>query len=176
MLTGLTPPITRPEEYQPNQQPATVCMERGAGEARQRVRRLRGRLTSGDHQSLHVLMIQSSSPDRDCDLPDTSHTHNNWKEARQTSCRQQTAPPQPYCSKVFTTHLHRPGDRPDSPCPVPACSGQPLSGLIGFSPAFLCLPRELAKSFTGDEQPGLVSPDSSCQVVSPHYTLWCIVW
>ena len=52
------------------------------------------------------------------------------------SCRQQTAPPQQHCSKDITAHLHRPGARPDHPCPVPVCSGQPPSGRSGFSPAF----------------------------------------
>ena len=40
------------------------------------------------------------------DLPDTSSTHDNWMEARQTSCRQQTAPPQQCCSKDVTSHPH----------------------------------------------------------------------
>ncbi len=48
--------------------------------------------------------------------------------ARQTSCRQQTAPPPPRCSKDVTAHPHRPGARPGRPCQVPARSGQPLSG------------------------------------------------
>ena len=34
-------------------------------------------------------------PPRHSDLPATSRTHHNWMAARQTSCRQQTAPPQP---------------------------------------------------------------------------------
>jgi hypothetical protein len=55
---------------------------------------------------------------------------NQIKElaARQTSCRQQTAPPPPRCSKDVTAHPHRPGARPGRPCQVPARSGQPLSG------------------------------------------------
>jgi hypothetical protein len=110
---------SRPAEYQPNRQPATVCTERGTGEARQRVGRRRGLLTSGARQSLCVLVIQSSTPDRGqhltvpistndfhchsenphapprhSNLPDTSRAHDNWKTARQTSCLQQTAPPQ----------------------------------------------------------------------------------
>jgi hypothetical protein len=40
------------------------------------------------------------------DLPDTSRTHDNWMAARQTSCRQQTAPPQQRCSKDVTAHPH----------------------------------------------------------------------
>jgi hypothetical protein len=60
-------------------------------------------------------------------------THDNRMAARQTSCRQQTAPPQPRCSKDVTAHPHRPGARPGRPCPVPACSGQPPSGRSGFS-------------------------------------------
>ena len=55
---------SRPAEYQPNRQPATVCTERGTGEARQRVGRRRGLLTSGARQSLCVLVIQYSAPDR----------------------------------------------------------------------------------------------------------------
>ena len=56
-----------PAEYQPNRQPATVCAESGAGEARQRVGRQRvgrrrGRLTSGARQSLRALVMQSSAP------------------------------------------------------------------------------------------------------------------
>jgi hypothetical protein len=61
------------------------------------------------------------------DLPATSRTHDNWMESRQTSCCQQTAVPQPCCSKDVTVHPHLPGARPDLPCPVPACSGQPPS-------------------------------------------------
>jgi hypothetical protein len=38
------------------------------------------------------------------------------------------------CSKDVTTHQHRPGARPGRPCPVPACSGQPLPGQRRFSP------------------------------------------
>ena len=75
-------------------------------------------------------------PSRHRDPPATSRTHDNWMAARQTSCCQQTAPPQPRCSKDITTHPHRPGARPGRPCPVPARSGQPLSGRSGFSPAF----------------------------------------
>jgi len=75
-------------------------------------------------------------PTRHIDPPDTSRTHDNWMEARQTSCRQQTAPPQSRCSKDVTAHLHRPRARPGRPCPVPTCSGQPQSGRRGFSPAF----------------------------------------
>ena len=43
---------SRPAEYQPNRQPATVCAESGAGEARRRVGRRRGRLTP-DGYALH---------------------------------------------------------------------------------------------------------------------------
>ena len=75
-------------------------------------------------------------PSRHRDPPATSRAHDNWLAARQTSCRQQTAPPQPRCSKDVTTHPHRPGARPGRPCQVPARSGQPLSGRSGFSPAF----------------------------------------
>ena len=75
-------------------------------------------------------------PPRHLDLHATSSTHDNWMVARQTSCPQQTAPPQPHCSKDVTAHLHRPGARPVLPCPVPYCSGQPPSGLSGFSPPF----------------------------------------
>ena len=52
---------SRPAEYQPNQQPATVCAESGVGEARRRVGRQRGRLTSGARQSLRALVMQSSA-------------------------------------------------------------------------------------------------------------------
>ena len=62
-------------------------------------------------------------PPRHRDLPATSRTHDNWMAARQTSCRQQTAPPQPRCSKDVTAHPHRPGARPGRHCPVPPCSG-----------------------------------------------------
>jgi hypothetical protein len=75
-------------------------------------------------------------PSRHLDPPDTSRSHDNWMSARQTSCRQQTSPPQTRCSKDVTAHPHRPGSRPGRPCPVPARSGQPLSGRSGFSPAF----------------------------------------
>ena len=72
---------------------------------------------------------------RHSDPPATPRTHDNWMAARQTSRRQQTAPPQPRCSKDVTTHQHRPGARPGRPCPVPACSGQPLPGERRFSSA-----------------------------------------
>jgi hypothetical protein len=75
-------------------------------------------------------------PSRHRDPPATSRAHDNWMAARQTSCRQQTAPPPPRCSKDVTAHPHRPGARPGRPCQVPARSGQPLSGRSGFSPAF----------------------------------------
>jgi hypothetical protein len=52
---------SRPAKYQPNRQPATVCAESGAGEARRRVGRRRGRLTSGARQSLRALVMQSSA-------------------------------------------------------------------------------------------------------------------
>jgi hypothetical protein len=42
------------------------------------------------------------------------------------------APPS-RCSKDVTEHPQRPGARPDRPCPVPACSGQPLPGKRRFS-------------------------------------------
>jgi hypothetical protein len=45
---------SRPAEYQPNRQPATVCEESRAGEARRQVGRRRGLLTSGARQSLCV--------------------------------------------------------------------------------------------------------------------------
>ncbi len=75
-------------------------------------------------------------PPRHRDLPATSRTHDNWMAARQTSCRQQTAPPQPRCSKDVNAHPHRPGARPGRPYPVPTYSGQPPSGRSGFSPPF----------------------------------------
>jgi hypothetical protein len=76
--------LSRPAEYQPNRQPDTVCTESGAGEARRQVGLRRGRLTSRARervccllvlnlvtstpqwisQSLRVLVIQSSAPDR----------------------------------------------------------------------------------------------------------------
>jgi hypothetical protein len=60
-------------------------------------------------------------------------THNNMMAGRQMSCCQQTAPPQSHSSKDVTAHPHWPGARPGRPCPVPACSGQPLSGKRRFS-------------------------------------------
>ena len=75
-------------------------------------------------------------PSRHSNPPDTSCSHDNWMSARQTSCRQQTAPPPPRSSKDVTAHPHLPGARPGRPCQVPARSGQPLSGRSGFSPAF----------------------------------------
>ena len=48
-------------------------------------------------------------PPRHRDLHATSRTHDNRMAGRQTSCRQQTAPPQPRCSKDVTAHPHRPG-------------------------------------------------------------------
>ena len=46
-----------------------------------------------------------------------------------------TGPSTARCSKDVTTHQHWPGVRPGSPCPVPACSGQPLPGERRFSSA-----------------------------------------
>ena len=46
-----------------------------------------------------------------------------------------TCPSTARCSKDVTTHQHRPGARPGRPCPVPACSGQPLPGERRFSSA-----------------------------------------
>ena len=46
-----------------------------------------------------------------------------------------TGPSTARCSKDVTTHQHRPGARPGRPCPVPACSGQPLPGERRFSSA-----------------------------------------
>ena len=54
--------LSRPAEYQPNQQPSTVYADSGAGEARRRVGRQRGWLTSGARQSLRALVMQSSTP------------------------------------------------------------------------------------------------------------------
>ena len=70
------------------------------------------------------------------DLHVQSCTHDNWMAARQTSCRQQTAPAQHQCSKDVTTHQNQPGACPGRPCPVPDCSGQPPSGRSGFSSPF----------------------------------------
>jgi hypothetical protein len=53
------------------------------------------------------------------DLHVTSRTHDNRMAGIQTSCPQQTAPPQPRCSKDVTVHQCRPGARPGRPCPVP---------------------------------------------------------
>ena len=179
-----TPPLSRPAESQPNRQPATVCAESWSGEARQRVGRRRGRLTSGARQSLRALVMQSSAhpghsphgtvrwatedsisqcpflqmtytaenphadgststssrpryqPPSHRKLPATSRTHYNWMAARQTSCRQQTAPAQPRCIKDVTAHPHWPGARPGSPCPVPACIWQLPSGRSGYSSPF----------------------------------------
>jgi len=78
-------------------------------------------------------------PTRHSDPPYTPWKHDNWMPARQTSRRQQTAPPQQRCSKNVTTHLHRPRARPGHPCPAPDCSGQPQSGQTEpnlFRPAF----------------------------------------
>jgi hypothetical protein len=44
-----------------------------------------------------------------------------------------TGPSTARCSKDVTTHQHRPGAGPGRPCPVPACSGQPLPGERSFS-------------------------------------------
>ena len=76
----------------------------------------------------------TNHPDTVTQVPDTSHTHDNWMEARQMSCCQQTAPPQLCCSKDVTAHQQWPGARPGSPCPVPTCRGQSQSGRSGFRP------------------------------------------
>ena len=46
---------------------------------------------------------------------------------RQTSCRQQTAPTQPRCSKDVTAHPHRPGTRPGSPDTMLAADQRPAA-------------------------------------------------
>jgi hypothetical protein len=62
-------------------------------------------------------------------LPRQQQQDAEREESRRMSCHQQPAPPPiARCSKDFTTHQHRPGDHPGRPCPVPACSGQPLPG------------------------------------------------
>ena len=58
-------------------------------------------------------------PPRHSDPHTTPRTHDNRMAGSQISRRQQTAPPQPRCSKDVTAHPHRPGDRPGRPCPVP---------------------------------------------------------
>ena len=45
-----------------------------------------------------------------------------------------TGPSTARCSKDVTTHQHRPGASPGLPCPVPACSWQPLPGERRLSP------------------------------------------
>ena len=83
--------------------------------------------------------------------PAVTRTHDNWKSARQTSCRQQTAPPQQHCSKDVTAHPHWPGARPGLPCPVPDCIGQPPSGRSGFSSPFETEFLRSARRTQGDE-------------------------
>jgi len=63
---------------------------------------------------------------------DTPPVNNNRMAGRQMSCRQQTGPSTARCSKDVTTHQHRPRARPGRPCPVTACSGQPLPGKRRF--------------------------------------------
>ncbi len=54
--------LSRPAKYQPNLQPATVCVESRSGEARHRIRQQLRLLTSSAHQSLRALVMQSSAP------------------------------------------------------------------------------------------------------------------
>ena len=88
---------SRPAEYQPNRQPATVCAESGAGEARQRVGRRRGRLTSGARQSLRVLVIQSSVPDigQHLTVPISTNDLHCLKPARRWQHRVRSTPTLP---------------------------------------------------------------------------------
>jgi hypothetical protein len=55
-----------------------------------------------------------------------------------------TSPSTARCSKDVTTHQHRPAARPGRPCPVPACSGQPLPGERRFNSA---LGNRVSKQF-----------------------------
>ena len=92
-------------------------------------------------------------PSRHRDPPATSRSHDNWMAARQTSCRQQTAPPQPRCSKDVTAHPHRPGARPGRPCPVPARSSRGPRTPVSLRQLCPCLgtgvsPRRTSRTFT----------------------------
>jgi len=64
-------------------------------------------------------------PPRHREPHDTSPapTTTGWREDRCPVVSKQTLH-----SRAVTAHSHRPGARPDRPCPVPACSGQPLPG------------------------------------------------
>ena len=57
------PHRSRPAGYPPNRPPPSAWKS-GAGEARRRVGRRRGRPPSSDRQSLRALVMQSSAPDR----------------------------------------------------------------------------------------------------------------
>jgi hypothetical protein len=66
---------------------------------------------------------------------DTSPANNNKAGGNEDILSSATGPSTARCSKDVTTHQHRPGARPGRPCPVPACSGQPLPGERRFSSA-----------------------------------------
>jgi hypothetical protein len=80
------------------------------------------------------LPVDAHADDRPTDATphDTHCANNNRMTGRQMSCPQQTAPTE-CCSKHVTSHQHWPGDCPGRPCPVPACSGQPLTCQRRFS-------------------------------------------
>ena len=64
----------------------------------------------------------------------TRHVPRQQQQARgnEDILSSATGPSTAQCSKDVT-HQHRPGARPGRPCPVPACSGQPLPGERRFS-------------------------------------------
>jgi hypothetical protein len=66
---------------------------------------------------------------------DPSPVNNNRPEEMRTSCCQQPAPPPYYAAKMSPRISIGPETRPGRPCPVPACSGQPLPGERRFSSA-----------------------------------------
>jgi hypothetical protein len=153
LMRGNTPPTTRSPPHrsrsdrtQPNRQPATVGEEatppsnktqstgscapaRGRGPAPEQDRR------AAPHSRLRAaprLRPRRRPPRR---RSPTRHVPRQQQqdEGKEDILSSATGPSTARCSKDVTTHQHRPGARPGRPCPVPACSGQPLPGERRFS-------------------------------------------
>ena len=63
-----------------------------------------------------------------------SPRHNDGLRGKPDPCRKHPAPPPSRCSKDVTAHPHRPGGRPDRPCPAPVRSGRHRSAKAGSGP------------------------------------------
>ncbi len=89
-------------------------------------------------QISYALPGPAPAADRPADTTphDTLPANHNRTAGKADAQPSATGPSTARCSKDVTTHQHRPGARPRCPCPVPGCSGQPLSGKRTFSSPF----------------------------------------